>query len=78
LKQGRHVAIVVKAVPRQLIYAHSTYGAGPHLGKIQILDPNQGLDSQIWLEKTRKGENYGKKYFYPQKGDGVRRLKMWG
>lgn len=76
-KRGAHIGIIVKISPKKIFYAHSSPPRGPHLGEIRIIDFNKGLGRQVWLEKTARGENYGQKYFHPEKGDEVRRLKVW-
>jgi hypothetical protein len=32
---------------------------------------------QLWLEETRKGCNFGSKYYHEEKGDGIYRLKIF-
>jgi len=58
--QGKidHVLTVVKVSENVIVYAHSsekTKITGPHLGKIKIVDPEKGLDKQMWLERDRDG-----------------------
>lgn len=75
----KHVAIIVKVEQTKIIYAHSTgttvETSGTHFGEIEIVDRNQGLDKQRWLELTKEGLNYGKECFRVEKGDCVRRLR---
>lgn len=83
VQEGKHMAVTirirkVKDQIKELVYAHSsnlTKVKGVHTDKILIKNPDGGLENQIWQEKTAKGENYGKKYFWPERRDGVRRLK---
>lgn len=76
-KRGAHIAIIVKISPKKIFYAHSSPSRGPHLGEIKVNDLDKGLEEQTWLEKTARGENYGRKYFRLERGDGARRLKIW-
>lgn len=77
---GKHIAVIVSVSQKKLIYAHSsdatnmTQAEGPHLGEIIITNPNKDLDQQKWLEKTRDGDNYGKRCYRSEIGDSVRRL----
>ena len=81
---GKHIAIITgikkdKGGTKELVYAHSsnlTETKGVHVGRILIKDSQKSLADQVWLEKTSKGENYGKKHFHLEEGDGVRRLKV--
>ena len=77
---GRHVALIVDTSKEFITYIHSssrlTGVQGVHLGKINILDQDKDLDSQNWSEKTRTGESFGRKFFKPDRGDGVFRLKI--
>jgi len=80
LMRGDHVAVVVEADKGKIVYAHisgETKIQGPHLGTIKIVDFGEGLKKQGWNEQTKDGKNYGETYFYPQKGDSLRRLKIW-
>lgn len=77
---GKHIAVVINKTDQEIEYAHSsdkTVIQGVHRGTVQIRYPEKGLESQLWAEKTKKGENFGKKYFNPQRGDSVRRLKFF-
>lgn len=84
---GRTHIVVITAIKKEktgkikeIIYAHSsprTKVSGVHKARIKIKEEAAGLEKQDWLEKTRRGENYGQKYFRPEKGDGIRRLKIW-
>ena len=78
---GRHVAVIVSCGNGNITYVHSSYlltqTRGVHLGKIQITDQNKGLEHQKWLEKTKNGENFAKKFYLPGQGDGVYRLKIF-
>lgn len=84
LGAGKHIAIVVKilredGVMKDIEYAHSsalTSVSGVHSDRIIVENEDLKLEDQIWLEKTAKGNNYKTKYF-PGKGDGIKRLKIW-
>lgn len=76
---GRHVLLVLKNDGKTIEYIHSSKSTeiqGVHLGSITILSPPDGLEKQEWLEKTRMGQNFGKRYFDPKRGDCVKRLKF--
>ncbi|MFZ5366439.1 MAG: hypothetical protein ACOZBZ_04110 [Patescibacteria group bacterium] len=86
LGEGKHLAVIVeikrgsKGQIKEIVYAHSSPGTVPdgvHKARILIKDGNYGLEAQKWLERTKKGENYGQKFFKPEKGDGIRRLRIW-
>ncbi|MBI5452661.1 hypothetical protein HY945_04310 [Candidatus Gottesmanbacteria bacterium] len=78
---GKHVAVILDATGSKVVYVHSshlsTQTQGVHLAEIKIVDSSKSLAQQEWLEKTRTGENFGMKYFHPDKGDGVYRLKIF-
>ena len=78
---GKHALFVVDKASGFIVYAHSSGRLseinGVHLGRIKIVKPQKDLSFQVWLEKTRKGENFGKKYFDTGKGDSIRRFKWW-
>lgn len=74
---GKHAAIILKNDGRIITYVHSatsTLIRGVHRARIKVAYPQKGLEFQTWEEKTNKKENFGKKYFNPQKGDSIRRL----
>lgn len=80
MMNGRHVAVILKIEDSQIIYAHSSHLTkiqGVHLGVIKIKNLTKSLPHQHWLEETRRGENFGRKYFYEGNGDGVYRLKIF-
>lgn len=84
LNGGKHLAIVLKLVKdgdlEKIEYAHSskwTKISGVHVALIKVINPINGCELQEWEEQTRDGENYGQKCFLPQKGDGIRRLKIF-
>lgn len=81
LKGGKHVALVVKKTPQTITYAHSSHLMtkikGVHVAKITITSGDKPIQFQHWLEKTSRSENFGKKFFYQEKGDGVFRLKIF-
>lgn len=75
----KHVMILTGVGQKILTYYHSgTFGKtkGVHKGVIKIVDFEAGLEKQVWLEKTKDGENFGEKYFCPEAGDKVVRLKV--
>lgn len=78
---GKHIAIVIKNNKTEILYAHSSWLStkiqGVHTSIMQISKVNKSLRDQQWMEETRTGENFGKKYFNPEKGDGVFRLKIF-
>lgn len=78
---GKHIAIIIGINKKEILYAHSSWLStkiqGTHASTILIVDDEKSLDEQVWMEKTRSGENFGKKYFNPDKGDGVFRLKIF-
>lgn len=78
---GKHIVVITKVSEKEILYAHSsslsTKVQGVHTAIIHIIDPDKSLSEQKWSEKTRIGEDYGKKYFHPENGDGVFRLKVF-
>lgn len=77
---GKHIIVILEMRDSQIIYAHSsrlTETQGVHLGFIKIKDKDKSLEYQEWLERTRKGTNFGTKYFHEEKGDGAYRLKIF-
>lgn len=61
--EGRHSGVVVEVVTdsagtvKEIWYAHSSYTRGPHMGWIQVGDPDQGLKSpaQNWFDDMWDG-----------------------
>lgn len=78
---GKHAVIIIRNNLKELVYAHSsslsTKIQGVHTAIIQLVKVKRSLKDQKWLEEARTGENFGKKYFNPEKGDGVFRLKIF-
>lgn len=77
---GKHVAVIWEKRNDQLVYVHShdnTLIQGVHRGLIKIIDPFKPLQFQEWLEKTKTGENFGRKRFDPARGDRVLRLRIF-
>lgn len=77
---GKHVLVVVEVTESYIFYAHSSANTeqdGPHISWIKILDANEGLEKQEWLELTKSGENYGKRTLLIENGDGARRFKFF-
>lgn len=80
LNGGRHVVLILTTDNNFISYVHSsdlTQKTGVHLGNIKIVNKNQSLSNQVWLEKAKTGENFGKKYFKVNLGDGIYRLKIF-
>lgn len=78
---GKHVAVISGIYGKMITYTHSSFLksaiSGVHSSTIKIVNGEKWLDEQFWSEITRTGENFGKKYFNPYKGDGVFRLKIF-
>lgn len=86
-RNGNHMAIVLSLICKkdnqieEILYTHSTsevYSqvSGVHSAKILVVNPYLGLKQQKWLEKTSGGSTYAQ-HLWPDKGDGVKRLKIW-
>ena len=77
---GKHIAVLLNITNLFITYVHSARTAkiqGAHLGKIKIINNDISLDQQEWLEQTIRNENYGRRHFKPERGDGVFRLKIF-
>ena len=77
VNNGRHVAVVIEEKNNMITYIHSskvTKESGVHMGTIVVNDTNKTLE---WLETTKDNINLGDKYFHPQDGDGIFRLKIF-
>ncbi|MEI7580077.1 MAG: hypothetical protein WCJ58_08695 [bacterium] len=80
---GKHVALILSVDQQQIIYTHSSDSLniakeeGPHISRILVKNPLQGLAMQEWEEETRAGQNYGKVCFLPENDDYVCRLKCF-
>jgi len=78
---GKHAAIIIQNDQKEITYAHSSWLStkiqGVHTSIIQIIEVQKSLRDQHWMEETRSGENFGKKYFRPEEGDSVFRLKIF-
>ena len=75
---GKHIAIITEATKKMIVYAHSgerSMNTGPHTAVIEIVNQQQGLEAQNWLEKLNDGTSYKDYAFHPEKGDSVRRLR---
>lgn len=75
---GKHVAIVTGVASSEISYTHSSQKSqifGVHEAIIEIQDNTRDLGFGNWKEETIKGENFGKKYYEKEKGDGVFRLR---
>ena len=83
---GNHLAVVLSTVKennqiKEIVYGHSSSNAyseqsGVHEGKILIINPKLSLRQQKWEEKTNNNSSYAQN-IWPNKGDGVKRLKIW-
>jgi len=79
MDQGKHVLFIIEKVDNKINYIHSsqkTKTRGVHLGQITISDYQKTLDQQTWSDTTLTNKNYSQ-LLYPQKGDGVFRLKIF-
>lgn len=77
---GKHALLILGRSERQIKYiqsSKSTADWGVHEGIINVNDWTKPLESQDWQEKTKKGDNFGRRYFHPDKGDGIYRLKVF-
>ncbi len=76
---GKHVVVIIKSENNSVTYIHSSHitsTQGVHLGFITLKE-DLPLEKQNWLEKTKREENFGQRYYYPHKGDGIYRLKIF-
>ena len=79
LNKGKHIALIAGMSKNHLNYVHSsnlTEVQGVHMGLIKVRQKHKDLLYQLWTEKTKKGENFGKKYLHHYHGDGIYRLKI--
>jgi hypothetical protein len=79
MKQGKHLMFIIEKNGHKINYIHNsqqTKKRGVHLGQITIIDYQKTLDQQIWSDITTTGQKYSQ-LFYPQKGDGIFRLKIF-
>jgi len=83
---GKHIMLVLrikedrKGEIKEIIYAHSSCNSritGVHSSFFKVKNLKGGLEEQEWVEKAKSGENFFQKYFYLNKGDGLRRLRVW-
>lgn len=77
INNGRHVAVVLENKKNVITYIHSskvTKESGVHTGIIMTDEINPNLK---WQETTKNNLNFGDKYFHPQNGDGIFRLKIF-
>jgi len=88
LRKGAHVAVVISlsrdenGVLKEIVYAHSsspqtTLISGVHRAIIEVRDPLLELGNQAWHESSSSGKNYGQVSFFPDFGDGPKRLRIW-
>ena len=79
INNSRHVALITDVTEDIITYIHSasrlTSKQGVHIGKIKLIDKSKLLENQDFQEKTKNGENFGRKYIHVQQGDGIYRLK---
>ena len=79
MDQGKHVLFVIEKINHQINYVHSSHQTkkrGVHLGQISIIDSKKTLNHQNWSDVTLDDKNYSQ-LFYPNKGDGIFRLKIF-
>lgn len=79
MDQGKHILFVIEKIDHKINYVHSSHQTkkrGVHLGQISITDDNKTLNYQNWSDVTRDEKNYSQ-LFYPNKGDGIFRLKIF-
>lgn len=81
MRGGKHIAIIIRVDSNEITYVHSSSLAaniqGIHTSNIQIIKAEGILEDQVWMQVSRHGENFGRKYFDPASGDGVFRLKIF-
>jgi hypothetical protein len=79
LDQGKHIVFVIEKIDNKINYVHSSHQTkkrGVHLGQISITDSKKTLNHQNWSDVTLDDKNYSQ-LFYPNKGDGIFRLKIF-
>ena len=79
LDQGKHILFVIEKINNKINYVHSSHQTkkrGVHLGQISIIDSKKTLNHQNWSDVTLDDKNYSQ-LFYPNKGDGIFRLKIF-
>jgi len=79
LDQGKHILFIIEKIDNKINYVHSSHQTkkrGVHLGQISIIDTKKTLNYQIWSDVTLDNKNYSQ-LFYPDKGDGIFRLKIF-
>ena len=79
LDQGKHILFVIEKINNKINYVHSSHQTkkrGVHLGQISIIDSKKTLNHQNWSDVTLDDKNYSQ-LFYPNKGDGIFRLKFF-
>lgn len=83
---GKHVMVVLRikrdsgGEPKEVVYAHSSKTSsqtGVHLSSFKVKKLDGGLEEQEWLEKAKNGKNFFRQSFKQNKGDGLRRLKIF-
>jgi hypothetical protein len=79
MNQGKHLLFVIEKINHKINYVHNsqqTKKRGVHLGQISITDSQKTLNHQNWSDVTHHNKNYSQ-FFYPDKGDGIFRLKIF-
>jgi len=79
MDQGKHILFIIEKIDHKINYVHSSHQTkkrGVHLGQIRITDSQKTLNFQNWSDVTLDDNNYSQ-LFYPQKGDGIFRLKIF-
>ncbi len=80
MMRGKHMLVILAKNSTEIKYIHSSKSTeiyGVHEGIIKIKDWSKSLEKQKWQEITRKGENFGRKYFHPESKDGIYRLRIF-
>lgn len=80
MMRGKHMLVILTKNSTEIKYIHSSKSTeiyGVHEGIIKIKDWTEPLEKQEWQEITRKGENFGRRYFHPESKDGIYRLRIF-
>jgi hypothetical protein len=81
VRNGKHILVIFDYNKTEITYIHASYRdtrlKGVHTQKITIKNSELDLSHQQWHEQSSTKENYAQKYFHPQDGDGIYRLKIF-
>lgn len=80
MMRGKHLMFITDTDDEYITYVHAsnmTKTQGVHTGKIQIINAELPLENQKWQESTRKGNSFNLKYYHPDEGDGIYRLRIF-